>query len=82
MNPDPLRIALREIADTKRLLESLITASESFDYFRAKAVLQELRLKVRTLGRFETELSTQQPVDPERIIRFPLQTGGQRPFST
>ncbi len=82
MNPDPVQLALREIADTKRLLENLITSSDSFDYIRAKAVLQELRLKVRTLGRFEMELSAQQPVEPGRIIQFPLQTGAQRPFST
>jgi hypothetical protein len=72
MNSDPIEIALREIAETRRLLESLVTSSESFDYFRAKATLEELRLKIRVLGRIEAELVDQRPAAPERIVPFPL----------
>lgn len=71
MNPDPLELALREVSDTKRLLEILITSSETFDYVRAKATLEELQVKVRTLSRYQAELSTRQQISPRRIIPFP-----------
>ena len=48
---DPLAIALKEIAETKSLLQSLLKSSESFDYPQAKAVLKELDRKVRDLTR-------------------------------
>ena len=72
MSREPMEIALREITDTKRLLEALITSSQSFDYVRAKAILEELRLKVKVLGRFQAELMTQQPPVSEHIIPFPF----------
>jgi hypothetical protein len=68
---EPVEIALREITATKHLLQALITASESFDYHRAKATLQELELKVKVLGRVQAELMTQRPPLPEHIIPFP-----------
>ena len=71
MNSDPLELALREVTDTKRLLEALITSSETFDYGRAKATLQELNVKVRTLSRMQTEFLDGRPAIPERIIPFP-----------
>jgi hypothetical protein len=48
---DPLAIALKEIAETKSLLQSLLKSSESFDYSQARAVLKELERKVRDLTR-------------------------------
>ena len=41
MISDPLDIALREVAETKYLLQAFITSSESFDHLRAKATLQD-----------------------------------------
>ena len=56
-----------------RLLDALISASESFDYMRAKATLEELRLKVRVLGRVQAELSAERASAPAVIIPFPAQ---------
>lgn len=36
MKSDPVELALREITDTKRLVKSLLTSSETFDYIRAR----------------------------------------------
>lgn len=72
MNSDPLEIALREITDAKRLLEALIRSSESFDYFQAKATLEELRVKVRVLARTQADLRNERPVLPDGIIPFPV----------
>ena len=55
MNVDPLSTALTEIAETKHLLEQLITSSESFDYVKAKSVLTELNRKVRALGKLQSK---------------------------
>ncbi len=55
MSTDPIAIALREIAETKTLLESLILSSESFDYPKAKAVLKLLDHKLRDLCRLEAQ---------------------------
>jgi hypothetical protein len=71
MNPDPLSIALQEITETRRLLETLITSSESFDYPKAKVTLQQLTRKVRDLRKREAELQAQVPVDPKiRVLDF------------
>lgn len=72
LSHEPMEIALREITDTKRLLEALVTSSESFDYVRAKATLEELRLKVKVLGRLQAELIALQPPVSEHIIPFPF----------
>jgi hypothetical protein len=55
MNLDPLSIALRELTDCKRLLETLITSSESFDYPQAKVALKQLDKKVRELARLQRQ---------------------------
>jgi hypothetical protein len=68
---DPLDVALREVTDTKRLLEALITSSESFDYVRAKRTLQELTLKVKVLGRLQADLAAQSQAVSARILPFP-----------
>src|SRR5689334_17526184 len=55
MNIDPLSVALVEIAETKNLLDGLITSSESFDYVKAKNVLKALNRKLRDLGKLQTK---------------------------
>ncbi len=71
MISDPVEIAFREVAETKRLLETLITSSESFDYHGAKAALIQLQRKVQVLGKLEAELSAQRGSAPECVIPFP-----------
>jgi hypothetical protein len=79
MNSDPVDVALREITDTKRLLEALLTSSERFDYQRAKATVEELRLKIRVLGRLELSLMAARSPARDRIIPFPQMGSAQRP---
>ena len=55
MNPDPLSVALREVTDCKRLLETLITSSETFDYPKVKVALKQINRKVRELGKLQTQ---------------------------
>jgi len=55
MNADPLSTALAEIAETKNLLERLITSSESFDYVKAKSALTKLNRKLRDLGKLQSK---------------------------
>jgi len=65
LKTDPLSTALKEIIATRDILETLITGSESFDYFQAKAALKELNRKARNLARlrskFEALQSSRQP---------------------
>ena len=71
MNPDPLSFALQEITEARRLLETLITSSETFDYPKAKVALEQLTRKVRDLRKREAELQAQIPVDPKiRVLDF------------
>lgn len=60
MNSDPLSTALKEIIETKELLESLLTSSESFDYLKAKAALKELNRKVRELAKVRAQFEALQ----------------------
>lgn len=63
---DPLAIALQQITETRRMLEALITSSESFDYPNAKIALRELNRKVRDLAKIEGRLQAKlQPCDPK-----------------
>ena len=55
MNPDPLSVALREVTECKRLLETLVTSSETFDYPKAKVALKQINRKVRELGKLQTQ---------------------------
>jgi hypothetical protein len=50
MDIDPREIALREITETERMVRAFLASSGSFDYVRAKAVVEELRLKMKLLG--------------------------------
>jgi hypothetical protein len=67
----PIDIAIRHISETRRLVESLITSSESFDYVRAKAALNTLRSNVRVLARVQAELIQRAEIPSEAVIRFP-----------
>jgi len=71
VNADPVDVALREIGETKRLLELLITSSESFDYPRAKAALVELQGKVKALGKMKARLSERCTPVLQQVIPFP-----------
>jgi len=68
MNLDPVDLALRHICETKHLLDSLITSSESFDYPKAKLALKELEKKARELGRLRTTLVQGRPSLPENVV--------------
>jgi transcription elongation GreA/GreB family factor len=57
MTSDPLSAALKEISEARHLLESLLTASENFEYHRAKSVLKKLNRKVRDLARLQASYS-------------------------
>jgi hypothetical protein len=72
MTPEPLALALREITDTRRLLETLITSSETFDYPKAKVALRELDRKVRDLAKLEGRLQAKAPpADPKiHVLNF------------
>ena len=65
MSIDPLSTALREVAEARGLLETLIISSECFDYPKAKAALRELTKKLQTLNKtkaqFETLLKQREP---------------------
>jgi len=67
MHNDPLSIALREIVDTKDLLESLIQSSESFDYPKAKTALKELNSKLRRLTKVGAKFQALQQARPANI---------------
>ena len=65
MNIDPLSTALREVTETRGLVETLIISSEGFDYPKAKLALRELTKKVQALSKakakFETLLKQREP---------------------
>lgn len=72
MNSDALDLALRHISETKQLLESLITSSESFDYPKAKLALKALERKTRELAKVRSALDQRQHPLPENVVRLPL----------
>ncbi|MGV3773602.1 MAG: hypothetical protein ACO1QB_11915 [Verrucomicrobiales bacterium] len=53
----PLAVALQRITETRRIVEHLVTSSESFDYPAAKLALNRLQEQVRELQRFESHLA-------------------------
>ena len=67
MNMDLLSTALTEISETKDLVESLITSSESFDYLKAKAAIKELSRKVRELARLRAKFEALQKASQANI---------------
>lgn len=72
MNVDPVSLALQNITETKHLLQTLITSSESFDYFKAKATLDLLDKKIKHLTKVQAQLqSTAQPTAKNvRVVDF------------
>ena len=72
MNVDPVSLALQNITETKRLLETLINSSESFDYVKAKATLELLDKKVKHLAKVQTQLQVTNRVSAEnvRVVDF------------
>jgi hypothetical protein len=72
MNIDPLSTALKEIVETRAMVESLIVSSERFDYSKAKLALRELTKKsqalAKTKAKFETLLKEREP--NIRVIDF------------
>lgn len=70
MTRDPIVVALREVAQTKHLVQAFLLASKSIDYIAAEAVLQALDQKVRTLGKVQARLMGQCS-NSDAIIAFP-----------
>ena len=75
MNIDPLSTALKEIVETRAMLESLIVSSEQFDYSKAKLALRELTKKsqalAKTKARFEILLKKREP--NIRVVDFRME---------
>jgi hypothetical protein len=71
---DPLEIALREVNDTKRLVESVLNSTESLTFGAglAKATAGELQLKIKVMGRMKSHLTASGP-PPERVSDIPRQ---------
>ncbi|HYE31290.1 MAG TPA: hypothetical protein VEH27_07680 [Methylomirabilota bacterium] len=73
----PVRIALREIRETRALIEALVVSSESFDYIKAKEALGTLTKKARHLAKLEEALEQALPQSAaENIVQFPTGTQG------
>jgi hypothetical protein len=53
---DSALVALRCITQAHRVLEDVVTSSESFDYRKAKKGLKDLQKLIRELGREEARL--------------------------
>ena len=71
MNSDPIDIALRNISETRQMLERLITSSESFDYIQAKKSLAELEKKVKNLAQLQNELANKKAKAPNiHVVEF------------
>ncbi len=71
MNSDPIDIAIRNISETRQMLERLITSSESFDYHLAKVALVDLQNRTKTLARLQAELTARQQKAPNiRVVEF------------
>ena len=56
MNSQPLAVALREIVETRKLVEGIVISSENFDYMKAKRAIATLERKVKRLGKLQAQL--------------------------
>ena len=69
---DPFSTALKEIAETRAMVESLVISSERFDYPKAKVALRDLTKKVQALtraqARFAVLLKEREP--NIRVVNF------------
>ena len=75
---DPLAVALQHLTETRRILETLITSSETFDYPKAKVALRELNRKVRDLAKLEGRLLVDlKPSDPKIHVLDLSQAAGR-----
>ena len=65
MHMDPLSTALKEIVETRAVVESLIVSSERFDYSKARSALRDLTKKAQALAKtkakFEALLKEREP---------------------
>ena len=57
MNIDPLSTALKEIVETRAMVESLVVSSEKFEYAKAKVALRELTGKVQALAKTQAKFA-------------------------
>ena len=68
-------VALRAISEARRILEEVITSSESFDYPKAKDGLKQLQGMIRNLGREEARLRARRRPGPSvecaKVLPFP-----------
>lgn len=70
MNTEPVSAALREVAETKILLEALLVSSESFDYPKAKLALKALQQKVRDLTKLQAKLEKEKKELQARVPKI------------
>ena len=83
---EPTLLALRTISEARRILEEVVTSSESFDYIRAREGLKTLQRMIRELGREEARLrasASQTPHCGAEVLPFPMhqdrETVGKQP---
>ena len=68
---DPTTIALRRLIEARRILEEIVTSSESFDYHKAKLGLKQLQRMIRELSKEEARLqSSLPPRESSKIVPF------------
>ena len=82
-------LTLRAISEARRILEEVVTSSESFNYPKAKSGLEELQRMIRILGREEARLraSPKQIIptlptlrgDGAKVVPFPIDEISGRP---
>jgi hypothetical protein len=80
--PASSSVALRTVAEARRILEEVVTSSESFNYPKAKSGLKELQRLIRVLGREEARLRAHPsqilptlptlPGDSAKVVPFPV----------
>jgi hypothetical protein len=76
----PVRVALQRISEARRILEAVVTSSESFDYPKAKEGLKELQRMIRDLAREEARFrANSAPVvqrGSAKVLPFPGEQAG------
>lgn len=55
MNNQPLAVALRELVETRKLVEGIVISSENFDYMKAKGAIATLERKIKRLGKLQAQ---------------------------
>jgi hypothetical protein len=73
-NSSPLDLAIKHVAETRHLLETLVLSSESFDYPRAKIAVKELQKKSRELAKLQAELSDEKKSSATNVTFVPFRT--------